>query len=119
MGDTIATLVDIKQDEETAAAFRNFDLQLADLLGLTPETRLLGDNTVEGIALSRVRGLRVQIAKEIMVGFSRQPQMPGNIAQMADWAVLSADVLMQRLATARAMMVAVDRVQAPPSGATN
>ena len=103
------------QDEATRAGFAAHDLALAKALGQYWAARQFADEPLKSFAerennagqsaISGLRHTRTRIAEHLMAAQLSNPNARQSIAGMAEWAVLGADILLNKLATQRAVHV--------------
>ena len=99
------------QDEATRRGFYDVDLKLAVALGFDRRMGCgTGDSDFNVVwhdanSVAELRRERVNIAARLMAAQLSNPNARQSIAGMAEWAVLGADILLNKLATQRAVHV--------------
>ena len=105
-----------EQDDATRTAFAAMDLALAKALGFYWAPRQGISESLEDFAhreddsgfsaINGLRNARTRIAADVLTALLRNPNAKGTVSEMAEWSVLGADILLDKLATQRARRMA-------------
>ena len=90
------------QDDATQQAFLDADHRVALALGYVDVFKRTHPDSDPVCAL---RQARTRIAADLMCAMLQNPNAQATMAGMAEWAVLGADILLDKLSSQRAMRV--------------